>query len=74
MERIQDRLNEKISNHRVRREKLWGLCTTIHNVINNYRPRHSRESGNPERHWIPGQARNDEAHETYVVMYNVQIL
>ena len=23
-------------------------------------PRHSRENGNPDRHWIPGQARNDK--------------
>jgi len=23
------------------------------------------EGGNPERHWIPGQARNDRLHETY---------
>lgn len=31
---------------------------------------YSRESGNPERNWIPGQARNDKLPETYVVMYN----
>jgi len=31
--------------------------------------RHSRASGNPGKHWIPGQARNDEVHKNYVVMY-----
>ena len=30
--------------------------------------RHSRESGNPGKHWIPGQARNDKLSKTYVVM------
>jgi cytochrome c biogenesis protein CcmG/thiol:disulfide interchange protein DsbE len=41
----------------------------IHNVINDNKARHSRESGNPERHWIPGQARNDKLNKTYVVTY-----
>jgi len=31
-----------------------------------------REIGNPESHWIPGQARNDKLHRTYVVMYDWQ--
>jgi len=26
-------------------------------------------SGNPKRHWIPGQARNDKSHKIYVVIY-----
>lgn len=33
------------------------------------RPRHSRESGNPEEHWIPGQARNDKPAKIYIAMY-----
>jgi hypothetical protein len=36
--------------------------------------RHSKygvnSSGNPEKHWIPGQARNDKVHKTCFVMYN----
>jgi len=31
--------------------------------------RHSCESRNPERHWIPGQAQNDKPLKTYIVMY-----
>jgi hypothetical protein len=27
-------------------------------------------SGNPEKHWIPDQVRNDETDKIYVVMYN----
>jgi UDP-N-acetylglucosamine 2-epimerase (non-hydrolysing) len=42
----------------------------IHSDINHRKERHSRKSGNPERHWIPGQARNDELYKTYVVMYS----
>jgi hypothetical protein len=42
---------------------------------------YSRESGNPERTWIPepapdlirGQARNDERGRTYVVMSNIRV-
>ena len=38
---------------------------------------HSRENGNPEKHWIPpyqargrlSQARNDKLDKTYVVMH-----
>ena len=40
----------------------------IHSVINHNTARHSRESGNPERHWIADQARNDRLYKTYVVM------
>jgi UDP-N-acetylglucosamine 2-epimerase len=54
----------------------------IHSDINHNKARHSRESGNPDvvptkagnqeeqKHWIPGQARNDKLDKTYVVMYN----
>jgi len=41
----------------------------IHSVINHNRVCHSRESGNPGKYWIPGQARNDKPYKTYVVMY-----
>jgi hypothetical protein len=27
------------------------------------------ESGNPAKYWIPGQARNDKLHDTYIAMY-----
>jgi hypothetical protein len=42
--------------------------------INHNRTRHSRESGNPEKYWIPGQARNDKVHKIYIVMLNSSIL
>jgi hypothetical protein len=32
--------------------------------------RHSRESGNPGKDWIPGQARNDKSDKTYLGVYN----
>ena len=41
----------------------------IHNDINDRKGRHSRESGNPGKDWIPSQARNDKLERTYVVMY-----
>ena len=44
----------------------------IHSDINRIKGRHSRESGNPEKHWIPGQARNDKLHNTYMVIYRNQ--
>jgi hypothetical protein len=47
-------------------------CVKIHDDINRNRARHSRESGNPERHWIPGQARNDKRQKIYVVVYRIQ--
>ena len=37
---------------------------------NHARACHSRESGNPEKHWIPDQVRNDKPNKTYVVMYS----
>jgi hypothetical protein len=40
----------------------------MHSVINRSKARHSRESGNPEGYWIPGQARNDNLHKTYAVI------
>jgi hypothetical protein len=46
------------------------FIVSIHNVINPSKCRHSRESGNPGRNWIPGQARNDKPDKIYVVMYN----
>ena len=33
------------------------------------RGRHSRESGNPEKHWIPDQVRNDKPNRTHPVRY-----
>jgi hypothetical protein len=42
----------------------------LHNDISHNDGRHSRESGNPEKHWIPGQARNDKLDKTYITMYN----
>jgi hypothetical protein len=41
----------------------------IHSDINHSKGRHSCESRNPEKHWIPGRARNDKPYKTYVVMY-----
>ena len=45
------------------------ILSVIHSDINRRKGRHSRESGNPEKHWIPGQARNDKLYKSYVVMY-----
>jgi len=41
----------------------------IHSVISLILIRHSCESRNPGKHWIPGQARNDKKEKTYVVLY-----
>jgi hypothetical protein len=46
----------------------------MHDDINEHKASHSRESGNPEMHWIPGQARNDKLLSTYVVVYNFLIV
>ena len=43
-----------------------------HGAIDHIDVRHSRESGNPGEDWIPGQARNDKLHKTYVVVYNYE--
>jgi hypothetical protein len=50
-------------------KQILGHFAIIHSVINHNRGRHSRESGNPGKHWIPGQARNDKPAKIYVVMY-----
>jgi len=44
----------------------------IHNDINDRKGRHSHESGNPGKDWIPGQARNDKLERTYIVMYKLK--
>ena len=44
----------------------------IHTDINDRKGRHSWESGNPGKDWIPSQARNDKLERTYVVMYNIR--
>jgi len=49
-----------------------GMNRFIHNDINDRKGRHSRESGNPGKDWIPGQARNDKLERTYVVMYRLK--
>ena len=43
-----------------------------HAAINHNKARHSRESGNPENYWIPGQARNDNRHRTHVTRYKME--
>jgi hypothetical protein len=43
----------------------------IHSVINRIMIRHSCESRNPGKHWIPGQARNDKKKKTYVVLCSI---
>ena len=44
-------------------------CAAIHSDFNPRKSRHSRESGNPGKNWIPGQARNDKHDKSYVVTY-----
>jgi len=63
--------NGKVLNARL---QLWedgneGEEPRIHSDINHARARHSRESGNPEKHWIPDQVRNDKPIKTHVVVH-----
>ncbi len=41
----------------------------LYSDINRSEESHSRESGNPEKYWIPGQARNDKQYKTHVLVY-----
>jgi prepilin-type N-terminal cleavage/methylation domain-containing protein len=41
----------------------------MHSAINHIMIRHSCESRNPGKHWIPGQARNDKKGKTSTVLY-----
>jgi hypothetical protein len=41
----------------------------MHRIINLRKFRHSRESGNPGKNWIPGQAPNDKPAKIYVAMH-----
>jgi hypothetical protein len=50
---------------------MMGKEISIHRDINSGREGHSCESRNPEKYWIPGQARNDNAHRTYIVTYDL---
>jgi hypothetical protein len=45
----------------------------IHSDFNHARTCHSRESGNPEKHLIPDQVRNDRPNKTYVLTYNADV-
>ena len=45
---------------------LFASKRSIRNDINHGKGRHSCESRNPGKHWIPGQARNDKPHKTYL--------
>ena len=48
-------------------KRVIGKEENIQCDINSSKGRHSRESGNPEGNWIPGQARNDKLLKTCVV-------
>ena len=52
---------------------LYAPKRSIRNDINHGKGRHSCESRNPGKHWIPGQARNDKPVKIYVVMYKPSI-
>ena len=41
----------------------------MHSDINHARAFHSRESGNPEKPWIPDLVRNDKPNKTYIANY-----
>jgi len=57
------------------RNKTSAIGLHLHSVINHSRPRHSCESRNPEKTWIPGQARNDKLHKKCVVyVYIVSVI
>ena len=57
---------------------MMGKEISIHRDISSGRERHSCESRNPEKYWIPpyqvrgrpSQARNDNPHRTYIVTYD----
>jgi len=46
----------------------------IHDVTNHNSARHSRESGNPGKYWIPDRARNDKLANIYVVIYRIVMI
>ncbi len=48
--------------------KVQEVGLMIHSNINRTQEPHSWENKNPEEHWIPGQARNDGLHKTFVVI------
>ena len=50
----------------------WRENHIIDADINTNGARHCHESRNPERHWIPGQARNDKQQKIYVVVYKIE--
>ncbi len=41
-------------------EREWTIQLAIHSDVSHSSVCHSRESGNPDQDWSPGQARNDE--------------
>jgi hypothetical protein len=44
------------------------LNLIIHSDVNRNKGCHSCESRNPEKHWIPGQARNDRPRKAYAII------
>jgi hypothetical protein len=62
-------LLKKVSRFPVIKGNLPWIQRAMHSDINPGKSRHSRESGNPGKNWIPGQARNDKRDNINVVMY-----
>jgi hypothetical protein len=65
---ISSPLYEEVFIQNRRYGKVWVI---IFNDINHSKGRHSSESRNPGKHWIPGQVRNDKIDRTYVAMYRI---
>jgi len=63
-----------VSNDRME-QRAWSEKTFLLRMfyfngdINRTKVRHSRESGNPGKDWIPGQSRNDKRDMTHVIVY-----
>jgi hypothetical protein len=74
-----NRIRFQIPNVKVQISNQIQTSNAIHSDINRSKGRHSRESGNPEKHWIPpyqvrgrlSQARNDKLYKSYAVTYKI---
>ena len=62
-------LLERIRAEREKNKLENAPCQQVERQVNTNRARHSCESRNPEKSWIPGQARNDKTHRTYPVIH-----
>jgi hypothetical protein len=72
-----NRIRFQIPNVKAQMSNQIQTSNAIRSDINRSKGHHSRESGNPEKHWIPpyqvrgrlSQARNDKLYKSYAVTY-----